>query len=666
MAASRSRTRRVALVLVAGGLLAGGLWLGRTREAAMPAPSAPVADGKSQAAGAASPDAVAASATGLRWRVGEVRLYQAELSSLSALSLESAYPQAKGSEQQVSTRLTGVLRLDVFEEQAGIALVKVSLQPQSFSFNVGGNAVPGVLEQLGPLSRLPLVARVQRDGRVLSVRAAREHEQRPLLLGPLKSLLAALQPVQPPRAGVSSWEGEEDDTTGLSVTAYARDGATLRKNKRAYRALATPAGLQPVGQGLDVVLNASGARLSLEASGWPESVASDETVDILQTSPGPDGQARRQRVATITTQVSLRLTSSFPSGALAPTPPDWLALPERRLAHAVEPPAPPGEQRPPHELMAELLATDSIQNEADRLRAQSELMQPLSEAMRRMPLAARMAGEALRSPKGLSEDRASTLIGSLMTAGTPEAQLELSRVVREPKVHEGIRRQALGQLGLVEQPTAESVALARETLGSEDLDVRATGSLALGSMTRSLRQSGQPLASDNTALLLRLLREARTEVDKVLALDALGNAGSPEALAAVVAALEAPEAPVRNSAVRALRQLPPGPADDAINRTLIRDPESMVREGAVFALGFRELTRHLPAIRSALTADPQARVRLALVRMLGDRMMTVAGARELLTQAASADADPDVRNAAREELTGPLVNQDGQWRPARP
>jgi hypothetical protein len=323
-------------------------------------------------------------------------------------------------------------------------------------------------------------------------------------------------------------------------------------------------------------------------------------------------------VATVTTRASLRLATHTLTGALPPADADWRGQPERRLAHASEPPGGPEDHRPPQALLDELRATESINDEAERLRAQSALLLPLSDAMRRMPLATRMAGEALRSPKGISPDRASTLIGALMSAGTPEAQQELGRVVREPLVHERIRRQALGQLGLVEKPTAESVTLARESLSSEDVDERATGSLALGSMTRSLRQAGDPLATDTTQVLLGLLREARTE-------------------------------------------LPPGAADEVISRTLFKDPELLVREGAVFALGFRELTRHLTAIRSALSVEPQPRVRLALVRLLGDRLREVPAARELLVQAASADTDSDVRLAAREELSGRLVNKDGQW-----
>ncbi len=593
--------------------------------------------------------------------MGEVRTYRAELSSTSSLSLGSAYPQVQASEQAVSTRMRGSLRLDIFEAQGESALARVVLAPEFFSLNAGGQDVPGGLEQLRNLAQVPLIARLHRDGRVLGVRASAMHEQQPLLLGPLKTLLAVLQAIQPPQPGTVRWDGEEDDTTGLSVVAYTRSGANLEKRKQSYRALATPAGLKPVDASLKVVPREALAQLSLEVSGWPESVTSTELVEIFQASPGPNGLPQPYRVATVTTRASLRLATHALTGALPPADADWRGQPERRLAHASEPPGGLEDHRPPQFLLDELRATESINDEAERLRAQSALLLPLSDAMRRMPLATRMASEALRSPKGISLDRASTLIGALMSAGTPEAQLELGRVAREPRVDERIRRQALGQLGLVEKPTAESVTLARESLSSADVDERATGSLALGSMTRSLRQAGDPLATDTTQVLLGLLREARTELDKVLALDALGNAGAPEALPTLLAALLAPEPMVRNSAVRALRQMPSGAADEAINRTLFKDPEPLVREGAVFALGFRELTRHLTAIRSALSVEPQPRVRLALVRLLGDRMREVPTARELLVQTASSDTDLDVRLAARDELSGRLVNKDGQW-----
>src|SRR5207237_240906 len=87
------------------------------------------------------------------------------------------------------------------------------------------------------------------------------------------------------------------------------------------------------------------------------------------------------------------------------------------------------------------------------------------------------------------------------------------------------RTHAVASLGMSASPTEDGMAALLELAGAKDHDLAATATLALGNAARRMRGSASQDSADGVSALIDGLERATTDDERVLYLDALGNAG---------------------------------------------------------------------------------------------------------------------------------------------
>jgi HEAT repeat protein len=171
----------------------------------------------------------------------------------------------------------------------------------------------------------------------------------------------------------------------------------------------------------------------------------------------------------------------------------------------------------------------------------------------------------------------------------------------------------------------------------------------------SLARAGR---ADAPAAAARIERAVLTEYgrapsdgkrgERLDALAALGNLGSPAILPRLRPALANPEPAVRAAAARALRFVPDAEADRLLLATLRRDREPTVRAAALFAAGFRPIEPLADGLSETAESDPVEYVRANAVALLARHPGASARAARALGFVARNDPAPAVRQLARE------------------
>jgi hypothetical protein len=240
---------------------------------------------------------------------------------------------------------------------------------------------------------------------------------------------------------------------------------------------------------------------------------------------------------------------------------------------------------------------------------------------------------------------------ALAHSGRPEAQAALAEVVRARRNDWPALAELLPALGMAKAPTRVLEDTLFELASASHHDIRTTAELALGTLAHSLALSDPARAGGIVRWALARLEDVRSAAERRQMLLVLGNAGSPRALLAVRRYLNASEPEVRGAAVAALRWLPGAEVADAMCQALTGDADAGVRLEAAQALAVRPMNAvKLRAHASALREDRSAAVRLAVLKNVGRAREALAGAVELVREAAAKDPDQEVRAAAAELL----------------
>jgi HEAT repeat protein len=282
----------------------------------------------------------------------------------------------------------------------------------------------------------------------------------------------------------------------------------------------------------------------------------------------------------------------------------------------------------------------------------------LGDDERRYQVTRRLGALALLEPALIDELRAAArgaadarpFVGALAENGTAAAKAALAALATDGAAAPASRAAAVDALGDDRAPTPESQAALTRALGDSDAQVRKAAGLALG--TAALASAGSEAAGRSVEALRQRLRDARTTEDVVDALEALGNAGSAEALDEIFAALRADDVDVRAAAARALRAIPGARADAALLAVLASEPSPEVQVAAVFAAQFRPLAPLMDGLDQAYRRSPPIAVRQAIVAALGGALRTPdgGGAAPLLTWIAQNEANVELRAAAAARL----------------
>jgi len=612
-------------------LILGGAWMLRHRanHAATPPHAGPA---ETAVTIATAPDAAPARRSARTIQPGAKRTYDVALHIETAL-LENDKARAR---LTIQSDLRGRWEVAVIARDGDTSRFRGTFVPASLEMHAGNGATLGARDRdaiLRDLTR-PFVLQADARGRVHTVQFAGDIST--TARGLARAIVAAAQFTS---GDGDAWTTEEQDVTGECVTRYVRAGddaaaPLFEKTKQRYARVATPDGLVDA-EGAGHVTLDGGARIALDADGWPAHVDARHTVAL---------EVARMPMARGTTSVKLDLVqTSFEPGVVEP--PD---LGRRSLLAALDGQTPSREATD-----ARLVGGATLDDLLGQLRtapagaAPSSTQDRLAALLRLQPGGASRAAETVIA--GVSPESGAAILGALANAGTRESQTALVAVTRS-KASIEVRTEAIAALGTSESVNAESTKALTESLGHADVDVRTTSALALGNAAASLTDSDPSQASSIVDRLLALAANPASHDDRLAAIRALGNARDPRALPVLQDAMGDPDPAVRGAAVYALRGIDDATVDALIDATLASDSDLTVRASAVAAMDYRQPAAHLAAVGADLRADTSARVRMALVTFLGQTARGIPGAVDLLKQTAATDASTDVRALAKSFL----------------
>jgi len=173
------------------------------------------------------------------------------------------------------------------------------------------------------------------------------------------------------------------------------------------------------------------------------------------------------------------------------------------------------------------------------------------------------------------------IIGALSVLGTPEAQeILVNDIIRKESIPTDIKGQGIVGLGLVKNPSSESVDFL-ETLSNQKSDILSSqATLLLGAVAEKLAITDPARASRIVKNFESLLTEARDNEEIDLYLGALGNAGNDTSVDIMGAYLFNSSPIIRQSAVEAFRKMTSPHAFDYLRQVLSSEIESNIRAAA--------------------------------------------------------------------------------------
>jgi hypothetical protein len=275
----------------------------------------------------------------------------------------------------------------------------------------------------------------------------------------------------------------------------------------------------------------------------------------------------------------------------------------------------------------------------------------LVAALQRDPAGTLAALEAFLRDADPQSDLARTAVAALVAVGAPEMQASLVALVDARVADTDFVKLVVPTLGFLAAPTRETEAAVRNlTTDSAPEATRHTAHLTLGTMaSRVDGQRATAIVEDYAARLAK----APTSDERRRWLSVLGNAGTPEAAAAVETQLRESDPDVRSRAVAALRRVESPAVDTQLTRALDdRDPR--VRASAAWSLSYRNPTTDtLHTMIAKLAGETNADAAQALLdaiwmRRLADRDVVLAAVRA----AAIGHSAESVRKRAQAMLDG--------------
>ncbi len=455
----------------------------------------------------------------------------------------------------------------------------------------------------------------------------------------LRSLAAGLQVVVPVGHG-DLWTAREQDPTGAYAAEYRRTADGIEKTSKPYDRLSTPGGLVPAA-GLADVRRDARAVLTLDAQERLVTLSADETL-LLTVTDGVAPTWLKSSLRATRTDVQNYVIVAARAGLQRIGLHEALGADEIREADDV--------RRAQKMSLAEALAalrTLAPEGDPEDLAAASDLNLTLAAQLRQTPeLAGRLRDEARKASAGAR----SILLAALSEAGTAESQVALAQLSADAELAARGRVEALGQLGLVEHPTAGTQTALQDLMQSRDPQIATTATLALGNAQRG---GADPSA---LAALQAQLDAAQTPEARATALTALGSTGSADVLAALTDALDAQDAEVRRAAVYGLGHQDSAEAVDLLRARLTQDESANVRVEAAHALGQKtpaELRGLIEDLSQAVLHDEASDVRAEALRALAklaDGGHGDAAAVAVLRGVAEADPEDALRRAARRAI----------------
>lgn len=651
------RRKRLHVVGLAAFLLLlglGAVWWRQAGEAS----SAPVGNAASSVRATEPPppfEAPRDAVGGRAWVPGSLHRHALSLGLTVSFGQQNAPAASTGSGMRFAVQ--GEWDVGIVSVEGDTVLVRFHLRPTSFELQVEGQGAlaPEQRQAMVAALSLPFFATWDRTGAVSLTHFEQGVDE--LARGLLRSVVASSQFVVNGMPG-TSWSTEEQDTSGQYLAAYQRQGSSrFEKRKRAYTAVATPQGLQPLGTSPRMSVS-GGSTFELGEGAWLQTLQTREqlTVDSGEGLPTVTNATELTlRLLERRQDASLRSAFAARSGLLT------TAALASFQGQATDPLAHHRQvlgSRTFEDILADLraLPTDEKARDDARTRALEQLR---ALFLLRPEEAARIP--ALLREKGLSPLAASAMLGALSAASTPESLRALASATVDTALTTDVRMDAVSALGMADNPLREGVDTLRQLSRSEDLRLRGTATLAMGNAAMQLNDTDGRGSEALVQELKNDYRAARDADQRALLLRSLGNTRAPGALESIMDALRSDSVKVREAAMVALRGIPGPEADRLLVERLANDSASEVRRAVVFACGFRPLEPLLlPMLGQALREDVSDGVRSDIVQLLGQHRGNTPGALALLRWASQHERHPDIRRMATtyvETPTTPVTSQ---------
>jgi hypothetical protein len=245
------------------------------------------------------------------------------------------------------------------------------------------------------------------------------------------------------------------------------------------------------------------------------------------------------------------------------------------------------------------------------------------------------------------------LIDALSSAGTPQTQGVLIRLMDDTALDKVTRSEAAYALMRVAKATPEVVdALTKHVDGGE---LRVHALYGLGTIDRRLREGGETArAAGITQVLIQTLQKADSPAIQVHVLRGIANSGDPAALQAVRPFFTSSVDKLRTAAVDAVRLMQQPEVDGLVVGRLESDKEQSVELAALDAIAVREPTDTLVgAVTKAARSAENPVVRVKAVRVIAQLRAKRSELRAVLEQLAKDSEYEQVRKAAASALESP-------------
>jgi hypothetical protein len=457
----------------------------------------------------------------------------------------------------------------------------------------------------------PMLLEVDSEGRISVVHEDSLALEQVRLM--LKSILGALQHVEPKQHG-ATWETNEQDTSGSYDATYAeRDEANVFKQKLRYTKLANDTSLSDQDPELAVVK--SEHRFQFRDDGGLESL---EVVEQL------GAKAEQMGKVDSTTTLSLRRMDTEQPGPLA-TPEEIVALQRttlQRLALGW------GLSSNVDYIRIAGRHIDEVLDETEEVLIGLEALHgtPEEQAKSRANYAAmtslfRLNTDAVNSAlerldsEELSGPQASRVWDSMGSAGSPHAQTGLREIIEMPRWTEEERRSQMISLSMVARPTPDTLKFLRERFDDPEQNTQAR--YGFGTAIHNLKESDPKAAQQAFQELNEALKSATDPTKVQDLLSAVGNAGMAEGVAVAKNYVHAESPAIRAAAAEAVRFSPGPEADQMLAEMLQAEPSDVVRQSIMLSFKDRPASEGSIAILTeAARNDPSMATRQLAISAL--------------------------------------------------
>jgi hypothetical protein len=454
--------------------------------------------------------------------------------------------------------------------------------------------------------------------------------------------LLSLAQITLPETPAAAWTAREQDQSGAYDAAYtlestARESVAIRKERVVAKASDKRPRAEP-GESRGGIFRVNPVHHAVESADVTVALTlrvGDKTIGTTRAHVALDFRATtRESIASLTRELETLDRSLAAPSDLAASDVD------ARLEQHIQ------ERELCDDTWESLLAKASAP-EVDRAKA----FLKLKALFLLHPESCAAAGRTLAAAKDPNAMSFLLVSGALTSAGTREAQKALTSAATSVVGNTPIERVLIGNLGLLKTPTDETVTMLDSVAhGNGDDESRGAARLARGSLAGEMAKTDAKSvrASALVAEEVRAYQNASANEDRVLALLALGNAGSDEALAVASEALHDADPRVRLAAASSLRFIAAGAAEDLLANCAQSDDVSAVRAEAVRSLGYRVLSSpSLEIVAHAVKADRDEDVRMAALQVLARELDRDPALASVVEDVARDERASGVRNAAK-------------------